>query len=326
MLTRRALLKSAALTAGTLIRVEDGAFEVVAQAVSAATVRVLFLPRRPGSPRHSAWTDAAARVANDGALTRQQWPPLSIGRQPLRVEPPISRWKSRAISASACYRARGSSSSCEPTRRLARCRFCSVAVPFSAWVKVARSSTARALSTRCAAARMVTGCVRTAGGCRSNGSSQQTAGGSTSISHWAAFDFSRSEGQFVASPLLPLDVFIVASNDPATIVREYARHHRARRAPAALDVWLHAIASHAGRPRGGAWRRAHVSGEEAAVRRADLPRHRVHAVGMEHAQRRVHLARGQFSRPEGDRSTRCTPCTTRSCCTRSSRATISPAL
>ena len=38
----------------------------------------------------------------------------------------------------------------------------------------------------------------------------------------------------------------------------------------------------------------------AAVRRADLSRHRVHAVGMEHAQRRVHLEDGELPRSEED--------------------------
>src|SRR4029453_18357790 len=35
------------------------------------------------------------------------------------------------------------------------------------------------------------------------------------------FHFAGSEGRFTASALLPLDVFIVASSDPATIMREY---------------------------------------------------------------------------------------------------------
>src|SRR5262245_51598927 len=81
MLTRRALLKGAALTAGALIRVDDSPFQVVAQAVSPATVRVLFLPSGPGSRRQSDLDEvSAARLANDGALTRPRWPPLSIGR------------------------------------------------------------------------------------------------------------------------------------------------------------------------------------------------------------------------------------------------------
>ena len=36
------------------------------------------------------------------------------------------------------------------------------------------------------------------------------------------FDLTGSEGRFAASTLLPLDVFVVASNDPAVLLREYA--------------------------------------------------------------------------------------------------------
>jgi hypothetical protein len=55
MLTRRSLLKRAAFSAGALMRVDHGPFEVMAQAVS------------------------AARLSNDGALVRQHWPRLAIG-------------------------------------------------------------------------------------------------------------------------------------------------------------------------------------------------------------------------------------------------------
>jgi hypothetical protein len=87
MLTRRALLKGAALTAGALIRIDDGPFDVVAQAVSAATLRVLFLPR----------ASIAARPApDDGALVQQEWPGL-----PISARSPTSRWKSHGIMPSA---------------------------------------------------------------------------------------------------------------------------------------------------------------------------------------------------------------------------------
>ncbi len=105
-----------------------------------------------------------------------------------------------------------------------------------------------------------------------------------------------------------------------TIMRRVRADHRIRGAAAALVVRLHAVASHARRPRRDHLGRAHVSREEAAVRRADLSRHRVHAVGMEHAQRRVRLEAGELSRSEEVRSTSCTRSTTRSCCTSSSKA------
>ena len=37
-----------------------------------------------------------------------------------------------------------------------------------------------------------------------------------------AFDLTGSEGRFSASTLLPLDIFVVISNDPAVLLREYA--------------------------------------------------------------------------------------------------------
>src|SRR5262245_11201638 len=81
MLTRRALLKGAALTAGALIRVDDSPFELVAQTISASTVRLLFLPRGARSPRPPRSAEASvSRIPDDGALIRQQWPPLPIGR------------------------------------------------------------------------------------------------------------------------------------------------------------------------------------------------------------------------------------------------------
>ena len=71
MLTRRALLKGAALSAGALIRMDAGAFDVAAQEVSATAVRLLFLPRASAAPRH---------VPDDGALVRQEWPQRAVHR------------------------------------------------------------------------------------------------------------------------------------------------------------------------------------------------------------------------------------------------------
>ena len=78
--------------------------------------------------------------------------------------------------------------------------------------------------------------------------------------------------------------------------------HRPRGTAGALDVRLHAVASHAVRARRDHEGRADVPREAAAVRRAHLSRHRVHAVGMEHAQRRVRLEEGELpGAEEGDR-------------------------
>ena len=76
--------------------------------------------------------------------------------------------------------------------------------------------------------------------------------------------------------------------------RRIRAHHRPCGAAAAVVVRLPAVASHAGRARRGDVGREDVPREEAAVRRADLSRHGVHAVGMEHAQRRVRLEEGEL--------------------------------
>ena len=222
MLTRRALLKSAALTAGTLIRVEDGTFEVVAQAVSAATVRVLFLPRRPGSPRQSGPDEvSAARVANDGALTRQQWPPLSIGRAATRgtarLEVEVTRDLGvRVLSgAQVVQELRADPSAGTLSFLLGRGPLLGLGEGGPQFDRKGSFDEMRS---------------------GQDGYQLRTHGGRVPIQWIVApdgwglyihqplgrFDFSRSEGLFVASPLLPLDVFIVTSNDPATIVREYA--------------------------------------------------------------------------------------------------------
>ena len=102
------------------------------------------------------------------------------------------------------------------------------------------------------------------------------------------------------SPKFPIDLFVVASDDPATIMRGWIDITGAPEMPA---LWtLGYLQSH--RTLDGADDRA-LGGqddarEEAAVRRADLSRHRLHAVGLEHAQRRVHVESRELSRSEGD--------------------------
>ena len=222
MLTRRALLQSAALTAGTLIRVEDGAFEVVAQAVSAATVRVLFLPRRPGSPRQSGLDEvSAARVANDGALTRQQWPPLSIGRAATRGTTHLEVEVTRNLGV----RVLSGAQVVQELRADPRAGTLSFLLGRGPLLGLGEGGPQ--FDRKGSFDEMRSG---------QDGYQLRTHGGRVPIQWIVAtdgwglyihqplgrFDFSRSEGQFVASPLLPLDVFIVTSNDPATIVREYA--------------------------------------------------------------------------------------------------------
>ena len=120
---------------------------------------------------------------------------------------------------------------------------------------------------------------------------------------YGAFDFTgdrRDSSRPHGRAALPLDVFVVASSDPAVIMREYARItgtcRRCRRGGRSATC-SRIARSRARRDRR---HRAHDAREEAAVRRAHLPRHRVRAVGLEHAQRRVHLAPEELPRPESD--------------------------
>ena len=83
MLTRRALLKGAALSAGALIPLDDSPFDIVAQTVSSATVRVIFLPRASARARSNAGLKFRRHTTlDDGALVRTEWPYQPIGRAP----------------------------------------------------------------------------------------------------------------------------------------------------------------------------------------------------------------------------------------------------
>ena len=110
-----------------------------------------------------------------------------------------------------------------------------------------------------------------------------------------AFDFSGPEGRLTpaadgAAARRLHRVFAGSQGHP----RRIRAHHRTRGAAAAVVVRLHAIASNPGGPRRGDVGREDVPREAAAVRRADLSRHGVHAVGMEHTQRRVRVEEGEL--------------------------------
>ncbi len=222
MLTRRALLKSAALSAGALIRVDNNSFEVVAQAVSAATVRVLFLPRRPGSPRQSPFGEvSAAQVANDAALTRAQWPPLSVGRATTRAATNLKVEVTRDLgvrvlsSTQVVQELRVDPGAGTLSFLLGRGRLLGLGEGGPQFDRKGSMDEMRS---------------------GQDGYQLHTHGGRVPIQWIIAtdgwglyihqplgrFDVSSPEGRFIASPMLPLDVFVVASNDPATIVHEYA--------------------------------------------------------------------------------------------------------
>ncbi len=102
--------------------------------------------------------------------------------------------------------------------------------------------------------------------------------------------------------------------DPKVLMREYARITGFAELPAVVGVRLHAVASHAGGPGRDRMGGADVPREAAAVRRIDLSRHRVHAVRLEHAQRRVWLEGRRTFPTRRNSSTRRTRATTKSCC------------
>ncbi len=112
---------------------------------------------------------------------------------------------------------------------------------------------------------------------------------------------------------LPLDVFVVVVEGSGRHHARVRAHHRAAGDAGAVDARLHAIVIARSRgPDGDPRRRENVQRKETAVRHADLPRHGVHAVGLEHAQRRVYVAPDELSRSRRRCSTNCTPIISRS--------------
>ena len=101
-------------------------------------------------------------------------------------------------------------------------------------------------------------------------------------------------------------------------------HHGSAGNAGAVDARLPAIASHARWARRSEVGREDDAREEAAVRRADLSRHGLHAVRLEHAQRRVHVEREKLPRSESDDRRAPRASTSRSCCTSSSRPAPRP--
>ncbi len=98
---------------------------------------------------------------------------------------------------------------------------------------------------------------------------------------------------------LPLELFVVSSNDGPTLMREYAAltgypempplwslgYQQSHRTLASREEVLEEARD--------------VPREEAAMRRADLPRHRLLPLGLEHRQRRVHVQQQGVPRSRG---------------------------
>ncbi len=212
MLTRRALLKGAALTAGALIRIDDGPFDVIAQAVSAATIRVLFLPRA---------SIAARRVPDDGALVQQEWPGLPISASPR------PRASNLAVEVAQDHAVRVISGTRLVQQLRADPKTGTLSFQLGRGLLLGLGEGGPQFDRRGSIDEMRNG---------QEGYRLRTHGARVPI-QWmvgtdgwglyfhqplGAFDFSGAEGRFTAADLLPLDVFVVASSEPSTILREYA--------------------------------------------------------------------------------------------------------
>ena len=212
MLTRRALLKGAALSAGALIRIDAGSFDVAAQHVSATAVRLLFLPHASAASR---------QVPDDGALVRQEWPQRPLrraarhGASDLEVE----------VAQDLTVRVRSGAQLVQQLRADPKAGTLSFLLGRGPLLGLGEGGPQ--FDRRGSIDEMRNG---------QEGYRLRTHGGRVPI-QWlvgtdgwglyihrplGTFDFTGSEGRFSAADLLPLDVFIVASSDPTTIMRDYA--------------------------------------------------------------------------------------------------------
>jgi alpha-glucosidase/alpha-D-xyloside xylohydrolase len=204
VLTRRALLKGAALSAGALIRVRSNDLDITVQAISTSTVRILILFA------NAARTDDAL---DDGALVRDGWPRPRRGDLHVEVAPDLAIRVLEAKRVVQQLRA-------DPTAG-------TLSFLLGSGSLLGLGEGGPQFDRRGSVDEMRNG---------QRGYRLRTHGGRVPI-QWlvgtdgwglyihqplGTFDFTGADGRFAASDLLPLDVFVVASNDPATIMREYA--------------------------------------------------------------------------------------------------------
>jgi alpha-glucosidase len=218
-LTRRAVLQGVALTAGAIAHPQRARFAVVAQAVSAATVRILYLP---------ATTAGLADVSkppilDDGALVRQQWPQQPVTRGAERSGPSdglrlnVSDDLIVSVDAGArvVQRLRADLTTNSLTFLLGRGPLLGLG---EGGPQFDRRGTVDEMRNGQDGYRLRTHGARVP--------VQWIVGtegwGLFFHQPLGTFDLSASEGRFAAPTLLPLDVFVVVSNDPAVLVREYA--------------------------------------------------------------------------------------------------------
>ena len=218
-ITRRALLQGAALTAGVFVRPKGAPFAVAVQAVSAVTIRILFLPAattgRAGTP--------AAQILDDGALVRQQWPERPVTRGapgPARSEGlQLNVSDDLVVSVAAGERIVQQLRADLATNTLG---FLLGRGPL-----LGLGEGGPQFDRRGTTDEMRNG---------QDGYRLRTHGARVPVQWivgtegWGLYvhqplgtiDLTGSEGRFAATALLPLDVFVVVSNHPAVLLREYA--------------------------------------------------------------------------------------------------------
>jgi alpha-glucosidase len=204
VITRRALLKRA-LSAGALLHFRVDPFDIAIQAVSPSTVRIRMLAKTA--------TQADAGLG-DGALVQRDWPRLRGGNLNVEVTPDLAI---RVLDGKRLVQQLRA----DPTARTLSFRL-------GEGPLLGFGEGGPQFDRRGSVDEMKNG----QGGYR-----LRTHGGRVPI-QWlvgtegwglyihrplGTFDLTGAEGRLTASELLPVDVFVVSSRDPKTIVGEYAR-------------------------------------------------------------------------------------------------------
>ena len=211
-LTRRELLRGAALSAGALIRFPDSPLDISAQAVSATTVRILFLPR--GSTNANPFPD-------DGALVQAQWPSLHMAKADRHASTGLEVDVARDLTVRVWSKThlvqelRADTTSGALSFRLGRGPLLGLG---EGGPQFDRRGSIDEMKSGQDGYRL-----RTHGGRVPIQWIVGTDGWGLYIHHpLGTFDLTGNVGRFSAAPLAPIDLFVVASNDPETILREYA--------------------------------------------------------------------------------------------------------
>jgi alpha-glucosidase (family GH31 glycosyl hydrolase) len=207
------------MAAGALVRPERARVAIAAQAVSAVTVRILFLPAATAGGAET----PVAPILDDGALVRQQWPQQAVTRgapgqassEGLRLNVSDDLIVSVAAGDRTIQRLRADLTTNTLAFLLGRGPLLGLG---EGGPQFDRRGTADGMRNGQDGYRLHTHGARVP--------VQWIVG----TEGWGLYvhqplgtiDLTGSEGRFAATALLPLDVFVVVSNDPAVLLREYA--------------------------------------------------------------------------------------------------------